>query len=50
MAREGVILRCEQCKNENYLAKRNKKKQTDKISCMKYCKNCNYRQMHNEKK
>lgn len=46
--REGIILRCSACKNENYVAKNDKKK--DKIEVKKYCANCNKHVSHRQKK
>ncbi|WP_342268572.1 50S ribosomal protein L33 [Spiroplasma endosymbiont of Aspidapion aeneum] len=46
--REGVILRCDVCKNENYIAKNDKKK--EKISVKKYCSACDLRVIHKQKK
>lgn len=46
--REGIILRCAECKNENYIGKNDKKK--EKIEVSKYCKNCNGHKLHKQKK
>jgi large subunit ribosomal protein L33 len=46
--REGIILRCTVCKNENYIATNDKKK--EKIEVKKYCANCNKHQIHKQKK
>jgi large subunit ribosomal protein L33 len=46
--REGVILRCTVCKNENYITKNDKKK--DKIEVNKYCPHCNKHTLHTQKK
>lgn len=48
MAREGVILRCTKCKNENYVTKNDKKK--DKIEVSKFCSHCNAHEVHKQKK
>lgn len=50
MAREGITLRCEECKMENYITKKDKKKQTEKLEVKKYCAKCNKHEMHKEKK
>ncbi len=50
MSREGFILRCEQCKEENYIGKKNKKTQTEKLELKKYCFKCNAHTNHKEKK
>lgn len=46
--REGVILRCNECKNENYITKNDKRK--DKIEVKKFCSNCNDHVIHKQKK
>ncbi|WP_342252448.1 50S ribosomal protein L33 [Spiroplasma endosymbiont of Amphibalanus improvisus] len=48
--REGIILRCIDCKNENYISKRNKKQNTNKVEVKKYCSKCNSHIVHKEKK
>ncbi|AHF57718.1 MULTISPECIES: 50S ribosomal protein L33 [Spiroplasma] len=48
--REGIILRCDQCKEENYIAKRDKKKHQEKLELKKYCSRCNAHTLHKEKK
>ncbi len=48
-AREGIILRCSTCKEENYITKKNKK-QTEKLEMNKYCSRCNKHINHKEKK
>ena len=50
MAREGIILRCEVCKEENYITKKNKKIHTEKVEYSKYCFKCNKHTNHKEKK
>ncbi|ATZ17174.1 50S ribosomal protein L33 [Williamsoniiplasma luminosum] len=46
--REGIILRCSDCKHENYVGKNDKKK--EKIEASKYCPNCNKHTVHKQKK
>ncbi|ATZ16496.1 large subunit ribosomal protein L33 [Entomoplasma freundtii] len=46
--REGIILRCVDCKDENYVAKNDKKK--EKIEVSKYCAKCNKHTTHKQKK
>ncbi|MDQ7982708.1 MAG: 50S ribosomal protein L33 [Spiroplasma sp.] len=48
--RDGVTLRCEKCKEENYIADRNKKKQVEKLAVKKFCPRCNAHTLHKEKK
>ena len=50
MARTGIILRCNGCKNENYITKKNKSLQVDKLEVKKFCPNCNSHVNHKEKK
>ncbi len=50
MVREGITLRCVICKEENYITKKNKKTQTDKMEINKYCFKCNKHTSHREKK
>lgn len=50
MPREGLTLRCETCKTENYITKKNKKLHPDKMEVTKYCPKCNQHTMHKEKK
>ncbi len=50
MAREGITLRCETCKMENYITKKNKKTQTEKLEVKKFCPKCNGSTVHKEKK
>lgn len=50
MARNGITLRCEKCKMENYITKKNKKLHTEKLETKKYCSKCKTHQIHKEKK
>ncbi|UUD37246.1 50S ribosomal protein L33 [Mycoplasmopsis californica] len=50
MPREGYTLACTECKMENYISKKNKKTQTEKIELSKYCAKCNKHTNHREKK
>lgn len=50
MPREGFTLRCSVCKEENYISKKNKKTQTEKIELNKFCSRCNDHTVHKEKK
>ena len=50
MARDGLILRCTDCKMENYITKKNKKTQIEKIEMNKYCPKCDKHTNHKEKK
>jgi large subunit ribosomal protein L33 len=48
--RDVILLACEDCKQRNYSATKDKKKQTGKISVKKYCKFCNKHTVHKETK
>ncbi|WP_381415073.1 50S ribosomal protein L33 [Spiroplasma endosymbiont of Anurida maritima] len=48
--REGIILRCSECKEENYITKKNKKLHTEKLETKKHCFKCNKHMKHVEKK
>jgi large subunit ribosomal protein L33 len=50
MPREGLTLRCEKCKMENYITKKNKKTHVKKLEIKKYCPKCNNHIKHKEKK
>lgn len=50
MARDGITLRCTECKMENYITKKNKKTQIEKIEMMKFCSKDNKHTTHKEKK
>lgn len=50
MAREGLTLRCTECKMENYITKKNKKTQVEKLEMKKFCPKCNASTLHKEKK
>ena len=46
--REIVTLQCTECKRRNYTTTRNKKKQTEKIQIMKYCRFDRKHTLHKE--
>ena len=45
-----ITLRCSVCKNENYIATKNKKTHPSKFTTRKYCPHCNKKTLHEEKK
>ncbi|MFV0288076.1 MAG: 50S ribosomal protein L33 [Mycoplasmatales bacterium] len=45
-----ITLVCTECKNENYISKKNKRKHPDRIELNKYCSKCNKAVAHREKK
>jgi len=48
--RVQFTLRCEECKNENYILTKNKTNQPERVEVKKYCKKCDKHTMHKEKK
>ncbi len=48
--REGIILVCQGCKDENYITKVNKKQKKEKLEIKKYCAKCNKHILHIQKK
>ena len=50
MPRDGITMRCEECKMENYITKKNKKTTVEKLEMAKYRAKCNTHTNHKEKK
>ncbi len=48
--RVQFTLRCEECKDENYILTKNKTNQPERVEVKKYCKKCDKHTMHKEKK
>ena len=48
--REGVIYRCSECGEENYIGDKNKKTHPDRVEIKKYCPRCKKMTVHKEKK
>ncbi len=48
--RENLTLKCEECKMENYISTKNKKKHPGRIEAKKFCSKCNAKTLHKEKK
>ncbi|WP_046496449.1 50S ribosomal protein L33 [Syntrophomonas zehnderi] len=46
--RVGITLACSDCKQRNYQATKDKKKNTEKMEVRKYCKFCNSHTIHKE--
>ncbi|GAX89337.1 50S ribosomal protein L33 [Effusibacillus lacus] len=46
--RVAVTLACTDCKQRNYITKKNKKTNPDRIELKKYCKFCNHHTVHRE--
>ncbi len=47
---DNIIMVCTECKMENYLTKKNKRKHPDRIELNKFCPVCNKSAIHREKK
>lgn len=48
--REKVILQCTECKDRNYTATRDKRKQPERIEVKKFCKRLRRHTLHREVK
>lgn len=48
--RDGIILRCSVCNDENYIGTKNKKLHPDRVEQQKYCPKCKKKTAHKEKK
>ena len=48
--RQMKTLVCSECKEENYIATKNKKTHPEKMEIKKFCKRCNKMTVHKEKK
>ena len=48
--RENITLKCTECNEENYIAKKNKKLHPDRVEYKKYCPRDNKMTVHKEKK
>ena len=49
-ARIKITLRCSECKQRNYVTKKNKKNTPDRLELNKYCPFCRKHTVHNETK
>lgn len=47
---EVITLVCTECKNENYITRKNKKVHPDRLERKKFCPKCNIATIHREKK
>ncbi len=47
---EVITLVCTECKNENYITRKNKKVHPDRLELKKNCKKCKTSTLHREKK
>lgn len=48
--RDRIILACTECKQRNYVSKKNKKNTTERVELKKHCKFCNAHTVHRETK
>ena len=48
--RDRIILACVDCKQRNYVSKKNKKNTTERVELKKHCKYCNAHTVHKETK
>ncbi len=48
MPREQITIACMDCKQRNYTAKKDKRKQPERIELKKYCRFCNKHTVHRE--
>lgn len=49
-ARDKIILACTECKQRNYITKKNKRNTTDRLELKKYCPFCKKHTVHRETK
>lgn len=48
--RVKITLACTECKNRNYVSKKNKKNDPDRLEMKKHCRHCNKHTLHKETK
>jgi large subunit ribosomal protein L33 len=48
--REIITLQCNDCKNRNYTATKNRKKHSDRLETKKFCNTCRKHTSHREVK
>jgi large subunit ribosomal protein L33 len=46
--RPKITMACEDCKNRNYITKKNRRNDPDRLEVSKFCPNCNKHTMHKE--
>jgi large subunit ribosomal protein L33 len=46
--RPKVTLACEVCKHRNYITKKNRRNDPDRLEIKKFCPNCGHHQPHKE--
>ncbi len=48
--RVNLTLVCTECKEHNYISKKNKRNNAERLELKKYCSRCNKSTLHREKK
>ena len=46
--RPKITMACEECKHRNYITKKNRRNDPDRLTIRKYCPNCNCHRLHRE--
>ncbi|MBB5921563.1 large subunit ribosomal protein L33 [Actinoalloteichus hoggarensis] len=46
--RPKITLACEECKHRNYITRKNRRNDPDRLGIKKYCSNCNTHRVHKE--
>ncbi|PRW63927.1 50S ribosomal protein L33 [Actinopolyspora mortivallis] len=46
--RPKITLACEECKERNYITKKNRRNDPDRMSLKKHCPRCNAHRVHKE--
>ncbi len=46
--RPKITLACEECKHRNYITRKNRRNDPDRLAMRKYCPNCNTHRAHRE--
>jgi large subunit ribosomal protein L33 len=46
--RPKITLACEECKHRNYITRKNKRNNPDRLELKKFCMNCGKHQLHKE--
>ena len=46
--RPKITLACQECKHRNYITKKNRRNDPDRLELKKYCPNCNKHTAHHE--
>ena len=46
--RPKITMACQDCKNRNYITKKNRRNDPDRLEVSKFCPNCNKHTMHKE--